>query len=183
MALLSVAAAVPLGGNEAVAGETPPALPRAAPANPWAPSLAGTAAPDSQHVTLGAPRLPLDPAQGVEARVRVAIAGMNTVSRQGLPSSTAAHDRSVVFRKEAAEEIRLAQAASTIHVFGYRDTDERRVPPRTLEARFASALDAGSPELAVGQSTRHGCLYVGAFGFSCADPISSLLVNLKWHLR
>ena len=66
-------------------------------------------------------------------------------------------------------------------VEGFRDPDARTAKPQALEQRFSTSLDRGSPELIAGK-TYDGCYYDGSY-FSCADPLSSALRNLRHALR
>jgi hypothetical protein len=66
-------------------------------------------------------------------------------------------------------------------VEGYRDPDDRTAPPQILEQRFAGSLNRASPELIAGR-VYDGCHFDGSY-FSCADPLSSALRNLRHVLR
>jgi hypothetical protein len=66
-------------------------------------------------------------------------------------------------------------------VEGFRDPDDRTPRPQILEQRFATTLIRGSPELVAGK-VYDGCYYDGSY-FSCADPLSSALRNLRHALR
>jgi hypothetical protein len=66
-------------------------------------------------------------------------------------------------------------------VEGFRDPDDRTPGPQVLEQRFSSSLNRGSPELIAGK-VYDGCYYDGSY-FSCADPLSSALRNLRHAIR
>jgi hypothetical protein len=66
-------------------------------------------------------------------------------------------------------------------VEGFRDPDDRTPRPQVLEQRFSTSLNRSNPELVAGK-VYEGCYYDGSY-FSCADPLSSALRNLRHSLR
>jgi hypothetical protein len=58
-----------------------------------------------------------------------------------------------------------------------RDPDRRMPPPRSVEQKFADALNEGNPEVAGGWM-RHGMFYDGVFYWG-HDPLSFLYYNVK----
>jgi hypothetical protein len=88
-----------------------------------------------------------------------------------------ATDQAAAKRLEEERRFRV----NRIIVEGFRDPDDR--PPRSqvLEQRFAAGLNRGSPELVAGK-VYDGCHFDGSF-FSCADPLSSAIRNLRHALR
>ncbi len=86
-------------------------------------------------------------------------------------------DQSAAKRLEEEREFRM----NRIIVEGFRDPDDRTPQPHILEQRFATSLSRGSPELLRGR-IYDGCYYDGSY-FSCADPLSSALRNLRHALR
>ncbi len=86
-------------------------------------------------------------------------------------------DQSTAKRLEEEREFRM----NRIIVQGFRDPDDRTPQPHILEQRFAFSLSRGSPELVRGRMY-DGCYYDGSY-FSCADPLSSALRNLRHALR
>jgi hypothetical protein len=93
-----------------------------------------------------------------------------------LTPSTAT-DQSAAKRLEEERVFRV----NRVIVEGFRDPDARTAKPQALEQRFSTSLDRGSPELIAGK-TYDGCYYDGSY-FSCADPLSSALRNLRHALR
>ena len=63
-----------------------------------------------------------------------------------------------------------------IVVEGYRDPDERKLKPKSLEDRFAERLNVGDPELIAGHYY-NGFYYDGKL-FYGSDPISFLVLNV-----
>jgi hypothetical protein len=78
------------------------------------------------------------------------------------------------------EEDRLFRINRVI-VEGFRDPDDRTPRPQVLEQRFATSLNRANPELVAGK-VYDGCFYDGSY-FSCADPLSSALRNLRHAIR
>jgi hypothetical protein len=78
--------------------------------------------------------------------------------------------------KEEAERLPL----TTIYVEGRSDPDRRLPPPKTVEERFADALNAGNPEVAGGW-IRHGSYYDGLFYWG-NDPFTFIYLNVKNRL-
>jgi hypothetical protein len=66
-------------------------------------------------------------------------------------------------------------------VEGFRDPDTRTPRPQILEQQFAGSLNRASPELIAGK-VYDGCHFDGSY-FSCSDPLSSALRNLRHALR
>jgi hypothetical protein len=58
-----------------------------------------------------------------------------------------------------------------------RDPDRRMPPPRSVEQKFADALNEGNPEVANGW-IRHGVFYDGVFYWG-SDPLSFVYYNVK----
>jgi hypothetical protein len=81
--------------------------------------------------------------------------------------------------KRIEEERRLR--VNRIIVEGFRDPDYRAPQPQILEQHFGTSLNRGSPELVAGK-VYDGCHFDGSY-FSCADPLSSALRNLRHALR
>jgi hypothetical protein len=84
-------------------------------------------------------------------------------------------------RKEEAKvrEEAARVYSETIFVEG-RDPDRRMPPPRSVEQKFADALNAGNPEVPNGW-IRHGVFYDGVFYWG-ADPLSFIYYNVKNRL-
>jgi hypothetical protein len=100
---------------------------------------------------------------------------------KGQETNTAAP--SVVIDQNAAkrlEEERLFRINRVI-VEGFRDPDDRPDRPQRLEERFSRSLNRDNPELIAGK-VYDGCLFDGSY-FSCADPLSSALRNLRHAIR
>jgi hypothetical protein len=81
---------------------------------------------------------------------------------------------------KSIEEDRVFRVNRVI-VEGFRDPDDRAPRPQTVEQRFSTSLNRGNPELIPGK-VYDGCMYDGTY-FSCADPLSSALRNLRHALR
>ena len=81
--------------------------------------------------------------------------------------------------KRVEEERRFR--GNRVIVEGFRDPDYRAPQPQILEQHFATSLNRGSPELVAGK-VYDGCHFDGSY-FSCADPLSSALRNLRHALR
>jgi hypothetical protein len=100
---------------------------------------------------------------------------------KGQQSSTSAPsavlDQSEAKRIEVEREFRM----NRIIVEGFRHPDDRTPRPEAIEQRFSTSLNRGSPELIVGKMY-DGCYYDGSY-FSCADPLSSALRNLRHAIR
>jgi hypothetical protein len=88
-----------------------------------------------------------------------------------------AMDQATAARIEEERVFRI----NRVIVEGFRDPDDRVANPQPLEQRFSTSLNRGSPELVAGK-TYDGCYYDGSY-FSCADPLSSALRNLRHALR
>ncbi len=86
-------------------------------------------------------------------------------------------DQATAKRLEEDRSFRM----NRIVVEGFRDPDDRPQRSQVLEQRFATSLNRGSPELIAGKMY-DGCYYDGSY-FSCADPLSSALRNLRHALR
>jgi hypothetical protein len=82
-------------------------------------------------------------------------------------------------RKEEARTKRELEALYTTHIIveGQPDPDRRMPAPRTVEQKFADALNAGNPEVS-GGTIRHGMYYDG-FVYWGRDPLSFLYNNIK----
>jgi hypothetical protein len=88
-----------------------------------------------------------------------------------------ATDQATAKRLEEERRFRI----NRVIVEGFRDPDDRAPRPQILEQRFAGSLNRASPELIAGK-VYDGCHYDGSY-FSCADPLSSALRNLRHALR
>jgi hypothetical protein len=81
-------------------------------------------------------------------------------------------------KQEAVARAELAKLAEDhIIVEGRRDPDQRMPPPRTVEQKFADALNAGNPEVPGGW-IRHGMYYDGVVYWG-RDPLSFIYNNIK----
>lgn len=112
------------------------------------------------------------------AQPTVTISPPQVKGQEGSPSvPSTATDPAAAKRLEEERRFRV----NRIIVEGFRDPDDR--PPRSqiLEQRFSAELNRGSPELVAGK-VYDGCHFDGSF-FSCADPLSSALRNLRHALR
>lgn len=96
---------------------------------------------------------------------------------KGQPAPSAVIDQSGAKRLEEEREFRM----NRIIVQGFRDPDDRTPQPHILEQRFSTSLNRSNPELVRGRMY-DGCYYDGSY-FSCADPLSSALRNLRHALR
>ena len=90
---------------------------------------------------------------------------------------SAVTDQATAKRLEEDRSFRM----NRIVVEGFRDPDDRPQRSQALEQRFATSLNRGSPELVAGK-VYDGCYYDGSY-FSCADPLSSALRNIRHALR
>jgi len=90
---------------------------------------------------------------------------------------SAVTDQATAKRIEEDRSFRM----NRIVVEGFRDPDDRPQRSPALEQRFATSLNRGNPELVAGK-VYDGCYYDGSY-FSCADPLSSALRNLRHALR
>jgi hypothetical protein len=116
-----------------------------------------------------------DPAS---AQPTVTISPPQVKGQEGSPSvPSTATDQAAAKRLEEERRLRLDR----IIVEGFRDPDGRTPQPQILERRFAASLNRGSPELLAGK-VYDGCHFDGSY-FSCADPLSSALRNLRHALR
>jgi hypothetical protein len=112
------------------------------------------------------------------AQPTVTISPPQVKGQEGGPSvPSAATDQAAAKRIEEERRFRV----NRIIVEGYRDPDYRVPQPQILEQRFATSLNRGSPELVAGK-VYDGCHFDGSY-FSCADPLSSALRNLRHALR
>ncbi len=92
-----------------------------------------------------------------------------------LPSAVT--DQATAKRLEEERRFRM----NNVIVEGFRDPNDRTPRPQILEQRFAGSLNRASPELIAGK-VYDGCHFDGSY-FSCADPLSSALRNLRHALR
>jgi hypothetical protein len=85
-------------------------------------------------------------------------------------------------RKEEAriKEETAKVYSERIYVEGRGDPDKRMPPPRSVEQKFAEALNEGNPEVAGGW-IRHGTFYDGVFYWG-HDPLSFVYYNVKNRL-
>ncbi len=112
------------------------------------------------------------------AQPTVTISPPQVKGQEGNPTvPSVATDQATAKRIEEERRFRV----NRIIVEGYRDPDYRVPQPQILEQRFATSLNRGSPELVAGK-VYDGCHYDGSY-FSCADPLSSALRNLRHALR
>jgi hypothetical protein len=88
-----------------------------------------------------------------------------------------ATDQAAARRLDEEQRFRI----NRVIVQGFRDPDDRTPAPQILEQRFAGSLNRASPELIAGR-VYDGCHFDGSY-FSCADPLSSALRNLRHALR
>jgi hypothetical protein len=68
-----------------------------------------------------------------------------------------------------------------IYVEGRSDRERRMPPPRSVEQKFADALNEGNPEVAGGW-IRHGTFYDGVFYWG-HDPLSFVYYNVVNRLK
>jgi hypothetical protein len=81
-------------------------------------------------------------------------------------------------KEEAKAKQELAQLDTVrIIVEGRADPDKRMPPPRSVEQKFAEALNEGNPEVSGGW-IRHGMYYDGLMYWG-RDPLSFLYNNIK----
>jgi hypothetical protein len=112
------------------------------------------------------------------AQPTVTISPPQVKGQESSPSvPTTATDQAAARRLEEERRWRV----NRIIVEGFRDPDDRTPPPQILEQRFSTSLNRGSPELIAGK-VYDGCHFDGSY-FSCADPLSSALRNLRHALR
>ena len=112
------------------------------------------------------------------AQPTVTISPPQVKGQEGSPSlPSTATDQATAKRLEEERLFRV----NRIIVEGFRDPDDRIPQPQILERRFAGSLNRGSPELIAGK-VYDGCHFDGSF-FSCADPLSSAIRNLRHALR
>jgi hypothetical protein len=95
------------------------------------------------------------------------------------PLAAAPLQKKVAHDKELAE--RHPVRIERIDVEGFRERDGPREPPRTVEQRFADALNRGSPELIAGRSY-DGYYYDGTL-FWASDPLSFAWKNITHWLK
>ena len=86
-------------------------------------------------------------------------------------------------RKEEAriKEETARVYSERIYVEGRADPDRRMPPPRSVEQKFAEALNEGNPEVAGGW-IRHGTFYDGVFYWG-HDPLSFVYYNVVNRLK
>jgi hypothetical protein len=112
------------------------------------------------------------------AQPTVTISPPQVKGQEGGPTvPSVATDQAAAKRIEEERRFRV----NRIIVEGYRDPDYRVPQPQILEQRFAASLNRGSPEFVAGK-VYDGCRFDGSY-FSCADPLSSALRNLRHALR
>jgi hypothetical protein len=112
------------------------------------------------------------------AQPTVTISPPQVKGQEGNPTvPSVATDQAAAKRLEDERRLRV----NRIIVEGFRDPDDRTPRPQILEQRFATSLNRGSPELIAGK-VYDGCHFDGSY-FSCADPLSSALRNLRHALR
>jgi len=95
----------------------------------------------------------------------------------GAATPSAVTDQVTAKRLEEDKLFRI----NRVIVEGFRDPDDRTPRPQVLEQRFATSLNRSNPELVAGR-VYDGCYYDGSY-FSCADPLSSALRNLRHAIR
>jgi hypothetical protein len=112
------------------------------------------------------------------AQPTVTISPPQVKGQEGSPTvPSVATDPAAAKRIEEERRLRV----NRIIVEGYRDPDYRAPQPQILEQRFGTSLKRGSPELVPGK-VYDGCHFDGSY-FSCADPLSSALRNLRHALH
>ena len=112
------------------------------------------------------------------AQPTVTISPPQVKGQEGSPTvPSVATDQAAAMRLEEERRLRV----NRIIVEGFRDPDDRTPQPQILEQRFGTSLNRGSPELVAGK-VYDGCHFDGSY-FSCADPLSSALRNLRHALR
>ena len=112
------------------------------------------------------------------AQPTVTISPPQVKGQEGSPTvPSVATDQAAAKRIEEERRLRV----SRIIVEGFRDPDYRAPQPQILEQHFATSLNRGSPELVAGK-VYDGCHFDGSY-FSCADPLSSALRNLRHAMR
>ncbi|HWZ72480.1 MAG TPA: hypothetical protein VN326_13535 [Casimicrobiaceae bacterium] len=112
------------------------------------------------------------------AQPTVTISPPQVKGQQGSPTvPSAATDQAAAKRVEEERRFRV----NRVIVEGFRDPDYRAPQPQILEQHFATSLNRGGPELVAGK-VYDGCHFDGSY-FSCADPLSSALRNLRHSLR
>jgi hypothetical protein len=112
------------------------------------------------------------------AQPTVTISPPQVKGQEGSPTvPSVATDQAAAMRLEEERRLRV----NRIIVEGFRDPDDRTPRPQILEQRFATSLNRDSPELVAGK-VYDGCHFDGSY-FSCADPLSSALRNLRHALR
>lgn len=117
-------------------------------------------------------------AGSASAQPTVTISLPQVKGQEGSPTvPSVATDQAAAKRIEEERRFRV----NRIIVEGYRDPDYRVSQPQILEQRFATSLNRDSPELVAGK-VYDGCHFDGSY-FSCADPLSSALRNLRHALR
>jgi hypothetical protein len=117
-------------------------------------------------------------ADATPAQPTVTISPPQVKGQEGTPSvPSTATDQAAAKRLEEERRFRV----NRIIVEGFRDPNDRTPRPQILEQRFATSLNRASPELLAGK-VYDGCHFDGSY-FSCADPLSSALRNLRHALR
>lgn len=116
-------------------------------------------------------------AGSASAQPTVTISPPQVKGQEGPTVPSVATDQAAAKRLEEERRFRV----NRIIVEGYRDPDYRVSQPQILEQRFATSLNRSSPELVAGK-VYDGCHFDGSY-FSCADPLSSALRNLRHALR
>ena len=112
------------------------------------------------------------------AQPTVTISPPQVKGQEGNPTvPSVATDQAAAKRIEEERRFRV----NRIIVEGYRDPDYRVPQPQILEQRFATSLNRDGPELVAGK-VYDGCHFDGSY-FSCTDPLSSALRNLRHALR
>jgi hypothetical protein len=112
------------------------------------------------------------------AQPTVTISPPQVKGQGGSPTvQSVATDQAAAKRVDEERRFRV----NRVFVEGFRDPDYRAPQPQILEQNFATSLNRGSPELVAGK-VYDGCHFDGSY-FSCADPLSSALRNLRHALR
>lgn len=112
------------------------------------------------------------------AQPTVTISPPQVKGQQGSPAlPSAATDQAAAKRVDEERRFRV----NRVIVEGFRDPDYRAPEPQILDQNFATALNRRSPELVAGK-VYDGCHWDGSY-FSCADPLSSALRNLRHAIR
>ena len=105
-----------------------------------------------------------------------------TISEPVLKGQTSPVAATPLRKEEARVREETARVyAERIFVEGRSDPDRRMPAPRSVEQKFAEALNEGNPEVAGGWM-RHGTFYDGVFYWG-HDPLSFVYYNVANRLK